>query len=177
MRVIFFMSDLTCFEGGKMRAFYVSSLLLFLGAVSGPVLADDAAAAFTCTGQVNPAHFVSHGTDAQGRGEGKSQEFQINVYTPDSRVAFLGIKDPVICTATMTSKHRITGGRADINSVYSDYNRQSSSRPDVQILRKYISVSTGVPQTNSITFRFSISTDEYKGTIGATFLINYVATD
>lgn len=154
--------------------------LFVIGSVPA-AFADSARVSTTCkqpTGNEVTRVSDTHGTDSQGRGEAKSPMFQINVYSePAAGVVFLGLKDPVTCTATINAGFRITGGRVviDPNNVYTDYNRQSSSRPPVNEILKKVSSSVSPPLTDSIIYTFKVADDSLKGTINAVFIVNYIA--
>ena len=145
-------------------------------------VADNAEIMVSCKGPLVEQTITNHGTSASGKGQGTSPNFQINVYSapnPPGSVVFLGVRDPVICVAKINRDFRITGGRAtrDPNAVYTDYNKQSSSRPPKDLLLSHVTLSAGPPQTDSMTFTMTVPDDQYKGTFAVSFTIDYVAVN
>lgn len=140
------------------------------------ITSDDAEISIVCTGPRQELMFDVHGMGSSGDGEGKSPNFQINVYTnPSPGVLFLGVRDPVSCTASINSKYRITGGRIDVNptNIYTDRNHENIPKPPTNVLFKHVTATVGQAQTNSIPFRLTVPNDQYKGTINVIFVVFY----
>ncbi len=144
-------------------------MLLWIGSASAE---DDAQIKVVCNGPTLEQNVAVH-----RNGHAKSPPFLMYVYTePTGRpIPFLGKNDPIVCRATINDKYTITGGRIDIDpaSVYTDFNRATSSKPDPKLLLTLIQKSVGQPQVDTIDFTFRLNTDEYKGSFGAVFIIDY----
>jgi hypothetical protein len=139
---------------------------LFIAALA---YAQPASITFECHNPSIPLKFVYNQLTSKGKGQASSQKVQFNIYKePAKGTIRVDDLNNGICTATITSNHKITTGRAvfDPSGSYTE----NSTNPN--LINSSVTVSTSITSNKEVVFSVARS-GNHSGNVTLTFFVEY----